>query len=210
MNPEGAIGCGNALPWRLRTDMRFFRQTTTGNVVLMGRRTFDSLGKKCLPDRYNVVISHSFSLFPRTDSCTSAIGIEDGLFRASLAPKRFKEAFVIGGASMYEQYAPYVDRYLVTVVNKEVPDADTFFREAFFGDQSEWDLSYQGSVPESELDEAPFSIFELTSRRTDEVRERRVRAIEEARAKSVPQVPRYRASRPTTKEGAPQSIAMMF
>jgi len=181
VNADGVIGCGNALPWRLKTDMRFFRETTTGNVVLMGRKTFDSLGRKCLPRRANVVVSHSFNLFPETAECRAAHGIGDALFRATLAPKAYKEVFVIGGASMYEQFSPFVDRYLITLVEKAVPDGDTFFNQSFLGDPDRWLIRQLEQVPAGPEDEAAFSIFEITSRERDEISRRRAAAIENAR-----------------------------
>lgn len=185
VNREGVIGCRNTLPWRLRTDMRFFREQTTGNTVIMGRKTFDSLGRKPLGARFNVVISHHFGLFSETPDCVLGIGIEDGLFRASLAPKPYKETFVMGGESMYKQFAPYADRYLITLVEKEVRDGDTFFDQNFLGNPDEWDISKLRSVPAGPDDEAAFSVFEVTSKRPGLYLDRRHEAIESARRLST-------------------------
>jgi len=163
--------------------MRFFREQTTGNSVIMGRKTFDSLGRRPLVGRYNVVISHHFDLFPETPECVLGIGIEDGLLRASLAPKEFKETFVIGGASMYKQFSRYVDRYLITLVEKEVKDGDTFFDQNFLGNPDEWEIDQICSVPAGPKDEAAFSVFEVTSTRCSLYRGERADAI--ARAKRV-------------------------
>ncbi|MGS1018290.1 dihydrofolate reductase [Allosphingosinicella humi] len=181
VNQDGVIGCGNALPWRLKTDMRFFKEQTIGNVVLMGRKTYDSLGKRCLPHRYNVIVSHHFGLFPETDDCKSATGIDDALFRASLAPQTYKKAFVIGGASMYEQFGQYVDRYLITLVDKRVTDGDTYFDQNFLGDPDQWNIKQLDSVPAGTADEAAFSIFEVTSRYPEMFLDRRLAAIANAK-----------------------------
>lgn len=181
VNREGVIGCGNALPWRLRTDMRYFREQTTGNVVLMGRKTFDSLGRRCLPDRYNVVVSHTFGLFPETEDCRPAYGIEDALFRATMAPKRYSETFVIGGASMYEQFTPYVDRYLITMVEKSVPSGDTFFNQDPLGDPDQWRIDQLFSCSASETDEAAFTVFEVLAKQPERFAKRRIEAIASAR-----------------------------
>ena len=185
VNEDGVIGCGNALPWRLKTDMRFFRETTSGNAVLMGRKTFDSLGRKCLPKRFNIVISHTFGLFVEGAECRSATGIEDALFRATLAPKRFKHVYVIGGASMYEQFAPYVDRYLITLVQKDVPDGDTFFDQSFLGDPDAWQITELSKVGADSDNEAAFAIFEVLARDPQPFAERRAAAIESARSASM-------------------------
>jgi dihydrofolate reductase len=182
VNAEGVIGSKNALPWRLRTDMRFFREQTTGNVVLMGRKTFDSLGRKCLPNRTNVVISHNFGLFPETDSCRAAYGIEDALFRAAWVLKPGQHTFVIGGASMYAQFAEYADRYLITLVEKAVAEGDTFFDQNFLGDPDEWNIRKLRDVEAGAEDEAPFSLFEVRSLHPEVFQERRRAAIERARS----------------------------
>ena len=181
VNRDGVIGRQNGLPWRLRSDMRFFREQTLDNVVIMGRRTFDSLGRGALPRRYNIVISSHFGLFPEDSDCSTATGVEDSLFRATLAPRIYKESFVIGGASLYEQFAPYVDRYLITLVEKDVPDGDTFFNQEPLGDPDEWEIRPLLSCPASEADEAEFTIFEVLARNPEAFKERRELAIERAR-----------------------------
>jgi dihydrofolate reductase len=207
LNHEGVIGCGNALPWRLKTDMRFFKDQTTGGVVLMGRKTFDSLHQRPLKARHNVVISHHFNLFAETETCKIASGIEDGLFRASLAPRLYKQAFVIGGASMYDQFAPFVDRYLITLVDKVVPDGDTFFCPAF--DPSEWEKISLFAQSADVDNEASFTVFELRNRRSDEIKALRLQAIERARfASRAP----LRESRPSSRKvemgSADRNLAM--
>lgn len=166
LNEDGAIGEGNSLPWRVRTDLRFFRRTTIGHVVIMGRRTFDSLGKP-LPERQNIVVTHRFALFPGTDSCRCSGGIVEAMAladRLSTRPRR--EVFVVGGASMYEQFAPYVDRYLITEVRKAVPGADTFFRREIIGNQRDWiwRTVLEAKANPDEGDEADFRIYEAIAR----------------------------------------------
>lgn len=211
VNSAGVIGCGNALPWRLRTDMRFFRETTTDNVVLMGRKTFDSLGRKCLPHRFNVVVSHSFNLFAETAECRSASGIGDALFRATLAPKKYSSVFVIGGASMYAQFAPYVDRYLITLVEKDVPAGDTFFDQSFLGDPDRWEINQLRRVAAGPSDEAAFSIFEVLARDPAVFRDHRDEAIEVARAASIRAQPHKgaRTQRSSGSQSEFQSYSML-
>lgn len=166
LNEDGAIGAGNALPWRIRTDLRFFRQTTLGHVVIMGRRTFDSLGKG-LPGRTNIVVTHNFGLFPETQDCRCSGGIVEALALADrLSSRPRREVFIVGGASMYEQFAPYVDRYLITEVKKDVPDADTFFQADVIGDHREWhwNVIQAGETNLAEGDEADFQIFEALAK----------------------------------------------
>jgi len=177
LNHERVIGAGNSLPWRLKSDLRFFRERTHGNVVLMGRKTYNSLGNKPLKGRFNVVVSHSFGLFASTDEAVAATGIEDALFRASRAPKAFRGHYVIGGASMYDQLAPFVDRYLITLVDKLVPEGDTFFDDTFLRNPAHWDLNELFRRPQSELDETSFTVFEVVARDPKPFAERRREAI---------------------------------
>lgn len=182
LNHQGVIGCGNALPWRLKADMRFFKEQTSGGVVLMGRKTFDSLGKRPLSNRFNVVVSHHFNLFSESEECKLALGIQDALFRASLAPRSYKRCFVIGGASMYDQFSAYVDTYLITLVDKFVADGDTHFCPEF--EASDWDKETLFRHEADAENEASFTVYELRNRRAANIREARARAIERGRSMS--------------------------
>lgn len=160
--------------------MRFFKEQTLNNVVVMGRKTYDSLGRKCLPGRFNVILSHQYGLVEGSPECVSATGIDEGLLIASKAPKRFKEIFVIGGASMYEQFAPFVDRYLITVVDKAVPDADAFFQQTILGDEANWEFRSLGKwTKDAVYNEADFEIFEVTARDSAPFKEKRDQIISE-------------------------------
>jgi dihydrofolate reductase len=177
VNQDGIIGCGNAQPWRLRSQLRFFREQTLDGIVLVGRTTFDSLGHGRLPRRYNIVITHRGDGFGENEDCCSAAGIEDGLRRAAKAPPGYGSCFLIGGASLYEQYADYVDRYLITLVDKDVPEGDRFFSQEPFGDPDEWEINPLFSGLASAEDEADFSVFEILSRRPEMFRQRRLQLL---------------------------------
>lgn len=124
--------------------------------------TYDSIGK-CLPNRTNLVLSHNAVLFQSTPDCKVVCSIEEALFSA--ARFKSKEAFIIGGASTYQQFAPLVDRYLITVVEKDVPDADAFLSETVFGDPDNWIKNTLGEFPASPgVDEAPFAIYEWVAK----------------------------------------------
>lgn len=109
---NGVIGRDNALPWRLKGDMQFFRRTTTGHTVVMGRKTWESLGRP-LPNRRNVVVSRNPNF--------RAEGTERvGSLAAALALAGEGPIFVIGGAELYRQALPGADRLLITEVAAEV------------------------------------------------------------------------------------------
>jgi dihydrofolate reductase len=123
----------------------------------------------------NVVVSHGFQLLATESGCVAATGIAEALAKAEAAHKSYKEIFVIGGQSMYEQFAPLVDRYLITVVHKPVPTGDTFFDESLIGDMSDWvktDLSV--GAANTAGDEALYEIFELV--RKDVEKPKRIRS----------------------------------
>ncbi|WP_326523803.1 dihydrofolate reductase [Sphingomonas sp.] len=181
---EGAIGAGNRLPWRVKSDMTFFRSTTSGNVVIMGRRTRDSLGG-CLPNRENIVVTHGFALFPETATCRSSGSIPEALALADKLARSRKDIYVIGGAMMYGQFAPYVDRYLVTYIDKSVPDADTFFNPIDVNNNELWirKVLHEG-VANSAGDEADYKIVEYVARDSSRIKDLRARTIETFREPS--------------------------
>jgi dihydrofolate reductase len=157
----------------------FFKQQTVNNVVVMGRNTYDSLGK-CLPNRFNIIVTHRLQLFHKEYGCTPVSGIGEALFKANSTPKRYKELFIMGGASMYSQFAGYVDRYLITLVEKEVDDGDTYLEPYIFGDLADWriNLLTEGKAnPPS--DEAAYEILELLPKDPELNLRRRAEAIEE-------------------------------
>ena len=117
MSVNRVIGCGGKLPWHLPEDFKFFRKLTLGNVVVMGRKTFESMGKP-LPGRINVIISRTM---PETPGVIILRGIAD------LEAEKFdREIFVIGGAEIYAQTLPHCAELFLTVVTREV-HGDVFF-----------------------------------------------------------------------------------
>jgi dihydrofolate reductase len=156
---NGAIGCRNTLPWKLKSDLSFFKATTLGNAVIMGRKTYDSIGKS-LPGRLNVVLSHNNALFPSTPECKLVASVDEALYLSEHA--KGKEAFIIGGAQTYSEFAPYVDRYLVTVVDCEAKGADAFLAGGILQDFARWDRQEMGVFPAKEgHDDFAFSVFEI-------------------------------------------------
>src|SRR4029453_17833102 len=151
------------------------REQTMGNVVLMGRKTFDSLGGKCLPGRYNIVVTHRWGHVPEGDACKPASGVDDALYRATLAPRLFRGAFVIGGATIYDQFAAFVDRYLIALVDKRVDSGDTFFAPPF--DERDWTRRALFSHAADAENEASFTVYEMLARDRSRIAERRERAI---------------------------------
>lgn len=133
---NNAIGRHNNLPWTLPEDLKFFKFTTMGKPVVMGRKTFETLGKP-LPGRVNIVLSHKKDLvlpngvllFDRLDAALKQLE-EDGV----------EEAFIIGGGVIFEQALPLANRLYMTRVHTTIPDADTFFPDI---DHTHWKLVWE-------------------------------------------------------------------
>ena len=115
------IGRDNALPWHLPDDLKYFRRVTKGNPVVMGRKTYESIGRP-LPLRQNIVVSRDPTY--RAEGCEVVHSLQAALEVAQLD----KEVFIIGGAELYRQSLGLVDRVYLTEVHAEL-EGDTFFPE---------------------------------------------------------------------------------
>ena len=113
------LGKGNDLIWHFREDMRFFKKTTTGHPVIMGRKTFESL-PKALPNRRNIVITSDASYI--AEGAETVSSPEEALALAGDG-----EAFVIGGGSVYAALLEKCDKLYLTEIDAVCPQADTFF-----------------------------------------------------------------------------------
>ncbi|MBQ4499620.1 MAG: dihydrofolate reductase [Alistipes sp.] len=150
---NGVIGDKNSLLWHIKEDMRFFRTTTSGHAVIMGRKTFESLGSKPLPKRTNIVITRSDSEF---DGALTAHSLEEAVAMA----KGDDEAFIIGGAQIYAQALDVADRMYITLVERDYA-GDTSFPEIDF---SKWELIGEERYERGETFEYPFT-FKTYQRR---------------------------------------------
>lgn len=114
------IGRGNQLPWHLPADLRHFKSLTLGKPVLMGRKTYESIGK-ALPGRTNIVLSRSQGFAP--GDCVVVRTLDD----ARIAAGAHSALMVIGGADIYRQCLPLAGRIHLTVVHTSIEDGDTVF-----------------------------------------------------------------------------------
>jgi len=140
MTKNRVIGKDNKLPWHISEDLKNFKRLTTGNTVIMGRKTFDSIGKP-LPNRHNVVVSRSVSVIEGVDVCHS---FEEAMEKAK---SYGKDIFVIGGGSVYALALPIADKMFISHVKKEY-DGDTFFPEF---NEADWDVESSEDHEEFEL-----------------------------------------------------------
>lgn len=145
MSSNRVIGKDQGLPWHLPEDLKFFKDTTKGKVIVMGRKTYESLGKP-LPQRYNIVISRSLNVSgERLTTCST---LEEGLELAKkLAPSWDEEICIIGGAEIYSQSLGVADRIYLTEIHQDF-DGDTFFPEF---DPGEWKLVSQRDSQDGDL-----------------------------------------------------------
>lgn len=119
---NGAIGRDGAIPWHAPEDLAFFQRETLGGAIIMGRKTWDSLPKRPLPRRLNIVVTST----PRAaEDSTLFVPLENALGAARAAGHL--RLYAIGGAGIYRAFLPQADRLLITEVDIDVPDADTFF-----------------------------------------------------------------------------------
>ncbi len=129
---NGAIGQDNTIPWHAPEDLAAFQRETLGGAVIMGRRTWESLPRRPLPRRLNIIVTsragdHDEALFLPLDAARDA-ALAQGYLRH----------YAIGGAEIYRAFLPQADRLLITEVDLDMPDADTFFPEI---DLSTWRLA---------------------------------------------------------------------
>ena len=128
---NNAIGKNNQLLWHMPGDLKFFRKTTSGHTVIMGRKTFESVGQ-ALPKRRNIVITRQQGY--QAEGIEVVNSLEDAL---ALCATDTEEIFIVGGAQIYEQALPLCDKLYLTLIHHEFTEADTFFPT--INDQ-EWQL----------------------------------------------------------------------
>lgn len=141
------IGMKNKLLWNIPEDMKRFRRLTMGNTIVMGKKTWESLPKKPLSGRKNIVITDVPG--EKFEGAISAYSVEDAIALC----KSDKEAFIIGGGSIYRQFMSHADRLYITHVHKKAP-ADVYFPEI---DPKEWEISESEEFKSMEADSVPYT-----------------------------------------------------
>lgn len=145
---NGIIGDNNSLLWHIREDMLRFRRITSGHPVIMGRKTFESIGRP-LPNRTNVVVS-------RQDIAIEGCTVVHSLDEATAAFPKEEEIFIIGGAQIYAQALPLADKVYLTQVHRDYA-GDTSFPRL---DESEWREVLREDFERGETFDAPFSFVD--------------------------------------------------
>ncbi|WP_314947790.1 dihydrofolate reductase [Bradyrhizobium cosmicum] len=156
---NGVIGAGNAMPWRMKSDMARFKALTIGKPVIMGRKTFESLPRP-LPGRTNIVITRDADYRANGAVVTTSSADAGAVARGDALRRSVAEIAVIGGAEIFRQWLDRADRLEITEVHAR-PEGDTHFDI----DKAEWDEVKRVRHPAGPDDSADFSYVTYRRRR---------------------------------------------
>lgn len=149
------IGYENKLLFWLPNDLKRFKALTTGNTIIMGRKTFESLPKGALPNRRNIVLSsHTDVIFPGAEVFSS---LEEALKNC----RTDEQVYIIGGASVYRQALPLADVLCLTEIDAEAPQADVCFPDV---DMNIWQEKSRESHPVDEKHPCPYAFVDYIRR----------------------------------------------
>jgi len=130
MSENRVIGKHNKLPWHLPEELKYFKKITSGKPIIMGRKTFESMGSKPLPNRQNIILTQDPNFV--APQCVVAHSVEEALSKVLST----EEVMIIGGAHIYQLFLPMASRLYLTVVHIQVT-GDTFFPAL---EPSDWEL----------------------------------------------------------------------
>lgn len=169
---NNAIGYKNKLVYWLPNDLKRFKALTTGNTIIMGRKTFESLPKGALPNRRNIVISRTAKAdafagaecYPTLEAALEAAksGYTFNDPKSDEGPKTSTDVFIIGGASVYKQALPLVDRLCLTYIYATPENADTFFPQ---WNNDEWTETFREEHEIDEKHDQRYAFIDLTRKK---------------------------------------------
>lgn len=148
MARNGVIGRDNKLPWYLPGDLKYFKRVTTGKPAIMGRKTYDSIGRP-LPNRTNIIVTRSSGFSADGVRVVGSLDEAYDIAKADAEINGVDEIIVMGGAEIYRQALPHADRLYVTQVHADV-EGDTYFPEVDWSQYREIgreDYQAEGSNP---------------------------------------------------------------
>ena len=147
VSEDWGIGKDNELLWHISEDLKRFKRLTTGNTVIMGKKTWESLPRRPLPGRKNIVLTDN----PKEsiENSVTAYSINDALSKCDPG----EQVFIIGGGSIYRQFMPIADRLFITHVHKKAP-ADIYFPEI---DRSIWEIIEKEEFKTDESNSIPYT-----------------------------------------------------
>lgn len=153
ISENNAIGKDNNLLWHISEDLKRFKEITTGHTMIMGRKTFESLGKP-LPNRHHIVLTRDLNFKVDSNEVTVIHDINDILEKYSDSNE---ELFVIGGGEIFKIFMPYVKKLYLTKVKKDF-DGDTFFPQINIKD---WEIIHNSSIKTDEKSGLKFEFIDL-------------------------------------------------
>ncbi len=151
VDEEGGIGLDNQIPWHLPADLARFKQVTMGHHLVVGRKTFQSIGS-ALVGRQMIILTRNPEF--EAPECFTSASLNEALARAESAGE--KEVFIIGGAEIYQEALPLADRLYLTRVHTRV-DVDVYFPVI---DDEEWDLVAEEFYPKDEKNLIPHTYYQ--------------------------------------------------
>lgn len=157
MSENRVIGRDSDMPWRLSSDLKRFKQLTMGHAIVMGRKTYESIGR-LLPGRTTIILSRQADY--QVEGAVVAADLEQAIVAASAAHPETAELFVIGGGQIYEMALPVATTIYLTRVLTQISDGDTWFPEV---DWIQWHQDHQESIPADAKNEYP-TIYEIWRR----------------------------------------------
>ena len=154
---NGCIGGNNTLLWRQSNDLKRFKELTTGHTVIMGQKTYESIGKP-LPNRTNVIITNDHDF--KAEGCYIARSIESAVTLGLGFQKGNNEMFIIGGGSIYKQFMGYADKLYVTRIDADI-EGDTYFTDI---DEDDWKIIFKEKHEKNRLNQYDYTyeIYERT------------------------------------------------
>lgn len=152
------IGLNNQMPWHLPADLAWFKKNTLNKPVIMGRKTFESIGRP-LPNRHNIVISRQIESSDNKISNVSWVKSIDEAISLAQAQQP-DEVFIIGGGNIYQQVLPLIDRLYLTHIDAEL-QGDTYFPDYL---PEQWQVIYQQDHQADEKNSYPYQ-FEILQRK---------------------------------------------
>lgn len=150
------IGYNNELLFHIKEDLELFKELTTGNIIIMGRKTYDSLPKKPLPNRINMVITNNPKEREELVKYLTLDEVKWWLDR--YAPTTSNKIFIIGGESIYKELLPYCECIYVTKVYKEAENVDTYFPN--IDEMPEWELIGISQIRKDGDTEYQFGVYD--------------------------------------------------
>lgn len=159
---NNAIGRNNELLWHISEDLKYFKSTTTGHPVIMGRKTYESIGRP-LPGRRNIVLTRgTLEIPPVKNPQTTSMEVVNSLDEVYAIAQGEEEFFVMGGGMLYNETFGKADFLYLTRIYAIAEDADTFFPEV---DEKEWDVVRQSQLLHDEENDIDFKFIVYKRRR---------------------------------------------